>query len=108
MCDRMVQAAIELQENHGGSGEIRLGTEVKEIRVDQGRVLGVTLKEGMGIESAAVVSNADYKTTFMKLINPNTIPEDWYQVVVHTKQTSSNLQVCLGVDINRVDLSSFK
>jgi len=107
-CERLVQAIIGLRKHHRGSGEIRLGTEVKEIRVDKGRVLGVTLKEGMRVDSAAVISNADYKTTFMKLINPNAIPEDWYQAVVHAKQTKSNLQVCLGVDRGKVDLFSFK
>jgi phytoene dehydrogenase-like protein len=107
-CERLVQAVIRRQENHGGFGEIRLGTEVEEIRVDKGKILGVTFKEGMKMDSATVISNADYKTTFMKLINPNALPEDWYQAVVQAKQTRSNLQVCLGVDREKVDLFSFK
>jgi phytoene dehydrogenase-like protein len=107
-CERLVQAIIRRQENHGGFGEIRLGTEVEEIRVDKGKILGVTFKEGMKMDSATVISNADYKTTFMKLINPNALPEDWYQAVVQAKQTRSNLQVCLGVDREKVDLFSFK
>jgi len=108
LCEKMVQAVIERQENHQGVGEIRLGTEVKEIRVEKGKVLGVTLKDGMRIDSDAVISNADYKITFIKLIDSKTIPDEWNQAVLHAKQTRSNLQVCLGVDGNRVDLSSFK
>jgi phytoene dehydrogenase-like protein len=108
LCERMVQAVIGRQENHQGIGEIRLGTEVKEIRVEKGKVLGVTLKDGMRIDSDAVISNADYKITFIKLIDSKTIPDEWNQAVLNAKQTRSNFQVCLGVDGNRVDLSSFK
>ena len=108
LCERLVQAVIGRQKNHQGVGEIRLGTEVKEIRVEKDKVLGVTLKDGMRIDSAAVISNADYKITFIKLIDSKTIPDEWNQAVLNAKQTRSNLQVCLGVDGNRVDLSSFK
>ena len=62
----------------------------------------------MRIETAAVISNADYKTTFMKLIDPDALPEDWLQAVIKAKQTRSNLQVCLGVDAKKVDLFSYK
>jgi prolycopene isomerase len=108
LCERMVQAVIRCQENHQGIGKVRLGTEVKEIRVEKGKVLGVTLKDGMKIDSAAVISNADYKITFIKLVDSKTIPDEWNQAVLNAKQTRSNFQVCLGVDGNRVDLSSFK
>jgi len=108
LCERLVQAVIGRQENQIGFGEIRLGTEVKEIRGGKGGVSGVTLKSGVNIDSAAVISNADYKTTFMKLVDPDALPEDWLQAIVHAKQTSSNLQVCVGVDAKKVDLFSFK
>jgi phytoene dehydrogenase-like protein len=108
LCERMVQAVIGRKENHQGIGEIRLGTEVKEIRVDKGKVLGVTLKDGMRIDSDAIISNADYKITFIKLIDSKAVPDEWNQAVLNAKQTRSNFQVCLGVDGNRVDLSSFK
>lgn len=107
-CERLVQAIIGHQENQGGLGEVRLGAEVKEIRQGKGRVLGVTLKDEMKIDATTVISNADYKTTFLKLINPNAVPEDYYQTVAQAKQTRSNLQVCLGVDAEKVDLFSFR
>jgi phytoene dehydrogenase-like protein len=112
LCERMAQAVIGHREDRQGCnarhfGEIRLGTEVKEIRVEKGRVLGVTLKDGLKIDSAAVISNADYKATFIKLIDSEAIPEEWYRAVVSAKQTRSNLQVCLGVNASRVDLSCF-
>ena len=108
LCERLAHAVTGRQGNHQGVGEIRLGTVVEEIRVEKNKVLGVTLKDGMKIDSAAVISNADYKTTFLKLLKPKAVPDEWNQAMAHAKQTSSNLQVCLGVDASRVDLSSFK
>jgi prolycopene isomerase len=108
LCERLAHAVIGRQGNHQGAGEIRLRTEVEEIRVEKNKVLGVTLKGGMNIDSPVVISNADYKTTFLRLIKPEAIPDEWDQAVVNAKQTSSNLQVCLGLEANRVDLSSFK
>ena len=108
LCERLAHAVTGRRGNDQGVGEIRLGTVVEEIRVEKNKVLGVTLKDGMKIDSAAVISNADYKTTFLKLIKPKAVPDEWNQAVAHAKQTSSNLQVCLGVDASRVNLSSFK
>jgi phytoene dehydrogenase-like protein len=113
LCERTAQAVIGHQENRQvpdtrGLGEIRLGTEVKEIRVEKGRVLGVTLKDGLKIDSEAVISNADYKATFIKLIDSKTISEEWYRAVHNARQTRSNLQVCLGVNASRVDLACFR
>jgi phytoene dehydrogenase-like protein len=113
LCERIVQAVMGHQENRQvpdtrGLGEIRLGTEVKKIRVEKGRVLGVTLRDGLKIDSDAVISNADYKATFIKLIDLKAIPEELYRAVHNARQTRSNLQVSLGVDASRVDLSSFE
>ncbi len=44
-----------------GLGEIRLGAEVTNIRVENGKVVGVTLRDGSKIDSPSVISNADYK-----------------------------------------------
>ena len=108
LCERLVHTVIGCQENHRGVGEIRLGTEVKEIRVEKDKVLGVTLNDGTRIDSAAVISNADYKTTFIKLIDSKAVTDEWYRTVLNDRQTGSIFQVCLGVDASRVDLSSFK
>jgi phytoene dehydrogenase-like protein len=106
-CQRLVQTVVGHRENRQGVGKMILGTEVSQIRVERGKVLGVTLKDGTAIESAAIISNADYKTTFIKLMGPGSVPEEWFRAVLNAKQTKSVLQVCLGVDTNKVDLSSF-
>jgi phytoene dehydrogenase-like protein len=106
-CERLVRAVVGHRGNHQGVGEMKLGREVSEIRVERGKVLGVTLKDGTRMESPAIISNADYKTTFIKLMDSRSVPEEWYRAVLNARQTKSVLQVCLGVDASKVDLSSF-
>ncbi len=106
-CERLARAAVGHPGNHRGVGEIKLRTEVSEIRAERGKVLGVTLKDGTRMESPAVISNADYKTTFIKLTDSRSVPEEWHRAVLNAKQTNSVLQACLGVDASNVDLSSF-
>jgi phytoene dehydrogenase-like protein len=106
-CERLTRAAVGYRGNHQGVGEIKLGTEVSEIRVEREKALGVTLKDGTTIDSAAVISNADYKTTFIKLMDSGSVPEEWHHAVLNSKQTKSVLQVCLGVHTSKMDLSSF-
>jgi phytoene dehydrogenase-like protein len=103
-CERLVKAVVGNNENRG---EIQLNREVAAIRVDKGNVLGVTLKDKTQIDSSSVISNADYKTAFLKLIDPKMIPPEWYDAISSARQTGSVFQVCLGVDAGRVDLSAF-
>jgi phytoene dehydrogenase-like protein len=92
----------------GGHGEIRLNEEVSEIRIKNGRVQGVALKDGSHLDADAIISNADYKNTFLRLLGPKVVPRAWYDAVSHAKQTGSLFQVCLGIDANKIDLSAFK
>lgn len=50
--------------------EIRTGAEVTEILVSEGKAAGVVLLNGEEISARAVVSNADPRTTFLKLVDP--------------------------------------
>jgi phytoene dehydrogenase-like protein len=100
-CERWIKAVTP-------SGEIRLGKEVARIRVEQGRAVGVTLRNGTEIDSASVISNADYKNTFLKLVDPESLSPNWYRAVSEARQTGSIIQICLGVDAAKVDLSAFE
>jgi phytoene dehydrogenase-like protein len=40
-------------------------------------------------------------------MDSRSVPEEWHRTVLNAKQTKSVLQVCLGVDTSRLDLSSF-
>jgi phytoene dehydrogenase-like protein len=98
------RAAAAIEE-HGG--ETRLCTEVEAIRVSGGAVRGVTLAGGESVDSRTVISNADFKTTFLRLVDAGAQPAEWRQAVLDARETSSNLQVCLGVRRSKVDLSAF-
>jgi phytoene dehydrogenase-like protein len=71
-------------------------------------VVGVVLKDGTDVNARSVISNADYKHTFLKLIDPEVLPPDWHKAVSEAHQTGSILQVCLGVDAEKVDLSALE
>jgi phytoene dehydrogenase-like protein len=53
--------------------EIRTSAEVREIRVEGGRAVGVELKDGQELEARLVVSNADPKRTFLRLLREEAI-----------------------------------
>jgi phytoene dehydrogenase-like protein len=50
--------------------EIRTGVEVAQIKIKGGSVQGVILASGEEIQARAVISNADPKRTFLKLMDP--------------------------------------
>src|SRR5437016_2751728 len=49
--------------------EIRPHAEVAEVQVKNGKAIGVVLSSGEEISARAVISNADPKTTFLKLVD---------------------------------------
>ncbi|HZQ95057.1 MAG TPA: NAD(P)/FAD-dependent oxidoreductase [Candidatus Sulfotelmatobacter sp.] len=63
--------------------EIRNGAEVIEIRVQDGKALGVLLSTGEEISAKAVVSNADPKRTLLKLTDPVHLSPDFVQKLQH-------------------------
>ena len=56
--------------------EIRLGAAVDSVLVDAGVATGVQLSDGSQIQAGVVVSNADPKRTFSKLVAPEDAPQD--------------------------------
>jgi len=52
----------------GAGVELLTGTEVAEVRIAGGRATGVVLADGSTIDAALVVSNADPKRTYLKLV----------------------------------------
>ena len=52
----------------GVSVELRTGAEVASIRVEGGRARGVLLADGTALDAGLVVSNADPKRTYLKLL----------------------------------------
>jgi len=52
----------------GAGVELRTGAEVASIRVEGGRARGVLLADGTALDAGLVVSNADPKRTYLKLL----------------------------------------
>jgi phytoene dehydrogenase-like protein len=90
------------------SGQLWLGKEVVRIRVERGKVVGVGLKNGTEIDSAFVISDTDYKNTFLRLVGPEALPPSWHRAISVARQAGSIIQVCVGLDAGKVNLSAFK
>jgi prolycopene isomerase len=89
--------------DHGG--EVRLGTPVSEIILEGGRAAGVRT-ETETLDGNWVVSNADYKTTFLRLMPASSLSPAHLSLVRSVPYTSSELCVYLGIDPSRVDLEA--
>lgn len=66
----MADAMVRVIEEQGG--EVRLGEDIAEITVDQGRATGVVTESGEALTSDIVVSNADPGTTYEHLLSKQT------------------------------------
>ena len=74
------------------------------IRIRDGRALGVVLENGEEIDAAIVVSNADPKQTFLRLIEPPALPEDFRRGIEHIRMEGCSLKVNLALS----ELPNFK
>jgi phytoene dehydrogenase-like protein len=61
--------------------EIRTNSQVAQIDVREGRARGVILEDGTEIRSRMVLSNADPKRTFLKLVNAADLPEEFLHAI---------------------------
>jgi phytoene dehydrogenase-like protein len=61
--------------------EIRTAAPVAQVDVRDGRVRGVVLEDGTEIRSKFVLSNADPKRTFLKMVVASELPEDFVRAV---------------------------
>ena len=70
---------LGLFESHGG--ELRRHAKVDKIVVEAGEVRGVALTDGAIITSSTVVSNLDPTSTFLELVDADSLPDDFTQRV---------------------------
>jgi phytoene dehydrogenase-like protein len=71
----ITQAMASAARSHGAM--LRTDAPVDHIRVEAGVATGVVLESGEEIAARVVVSNADPKRTFLKLMDPNCLPDDF-------------------------------
>jgi all-trans-retinol 13,14-reductase len=85
-------------------GEVRLSEPVRRIIVRRGRAAGVMTAGSQALESRWVVSNADYKTTFLDLLDAGDIPEVDLGPIRAAPYTGSEFCVYLGIRPEEADL----
>jgi phytoene dehydrogenase-like protein len=88
--------------------EVRLGTSVKKILVHKGRVAGIVTEGGEVLESRWVVSNADYKATFLELLDAGDVPIADLSAIRDVPYTGSEFCIYLGLRPREVDLRAFR
>ena len=78
--------------------EIRTGATVERILVKNDRVAGVALANGEEITGRAVVSGADPKTTFLKLVDPVDLTPDFITKIrnYRSKGTLAKMNIALS------------
>ena len=77
--------------------EVRTDAPVERVLVENGRAAGVVLAGGETIRARAVVSNANAKTTFLKLVPPAHTPAEFRAKVNGIRTKSGIFKVHLGV-----------
>jgi phytoene dehydrogenase-like protein len=77
--------------------EIRTGAEVARIRLDAGKVAGVTLASGETIDSGLVLSSADPKRTMLHLLAPGTLPLRIEEEFLHLRCRGTAAKVHLAL-----------
>jgi len=73
--------------------EIRVSAPVARVLVRSGRVDGVVLVDGTELSAPRVASNADAATTFLKLVDPSTLPSDFVEAVRRIDYSSPSLKI---------------
>ncbi len=83
------------------NGELYLKTLVKKIRIEDGRAVGVELADGTYVKAKyGVVSNADAKLTFEKMVGLEHVDKDTTAKMSRWLLTPSFIIVNLGLDID--------
>jgi phytoene dehydrogenase-like protein len=77
--------------------EIRCDAEVERIVTRGGRAVGVRLADGEEIFGRRVVSNADPKRTFLRLCEPDDLPEDFLAKIEAYRCVGTSIKINLAV-----------
>jgi phytoene dehydrogenase-like protein len=78
--------------------EIRTGAPVARIDVHNGRTRGVTLDRGEEVRAKAVVTTAHPKISFLQLLAPADLPDDFVDDIRSWQSRSGTVKINLAVD----------
>jgi len=91
----LAQALAGAAEAHGA--RLRTGAAVQQIRISDGRATGVILDNGDEIAARVVISNADPQRTFLHLMAPHHLEEDFRQAIANLRMQGSVLKINLAL-----------
>jgi len=97
----IVRALVRGLERWGGT--LRLGTHVKQILVNSGKVTGVHLCNGEMLYAPVVISNASIWDTYTHLLQPDDLPPTFRQKVLETPVVDSFMHLHLGIRVDGLD-----
>ena len=79
-------------------GEVRLSTTVQRVLLHEGRVAGVSLGDGTCLLAPVVISNADPKQTFFRLVGAEHLPPDFVKRVERLRPSPSAFVLYLALE----------
>ncbi len=91
----LTQAIANAARQYGA--EIRTDVEVVDIVMQDRQATGVVLANGETITAASVISNADPRTTFLKLLDPQWLDPFFVRQLHHIKYRGSGARVHLAL-----------
>ena len=95
----MGSVSNELADAAGTAGvSIRTGMPVKRIIIENGRATGVETAAGERFDSLMVISNADPKTTVMKLIGAKNVETGFARRISHLRAKGNAAKLHLALD----------
>ncbi|MDQ3919421.1 MAG: NAD(P)/FAD-dependent oxidoreductase [Acidobacteriota bacterium] len=77
--------------------EIRTGAPVARVLVKDGAAVGVVLEGGEEVSARAVVSNADPRTTFLRLVDPTDLDPDFLSKMRGYRSTGTAAKINLAL-----------
>jgi phytoene dehydrogenase-like protein len=91
LTERMADAARE------AGATIRTDAEVARVLVRNGAARGVVLADGREIRARSVVSNADPKRTFLRLVEEADLPEDFLRKIRAFRSEGTSIKINLAL-----------
>ena len=79
-------------------GTVRTGADVEKVLTRGGEATGVVLADGEEVRGRTIVSNADVKRTFLKLVEEKDLPERFVHRVRHFKMRGSSGKLNIALD----------
>jgi phytoene dehydrogenase-like protein len=89
---------LDVIQTHGG--RVRTHARVEHIAVESGHVRGVRLQTGEDIRSDVVISAADIKQTYLRLLDPGAVSSRWRERVEGFRMATPLFCVYLGIELD--------